>query len=88
MTDQMESLIPYDDLTRISLKCKACGTEVTFDISQEKQLQAEWHTKALRCSFCSAEFDSQVKHALDRYVNWFDRIKQSGQPVFFRVKKA
>ncbi len=88
MMEQTESRIPYDDLTHISLECKTCGTEVTFDISRESQLAADWPAKGLRCSFCSNEFDSQVKHALSRYAQWFSRIKESGQPVFFRVKKT
>src|SRR5438874_23320 len=88
MTEQTDSRIPYDDLKRISLECKTCGTEVTFDISREPLLQAEWDTKGLRCSFCTTPFDSQIKYAIDRYIQWFSRVKESGQPVFFLVKKT
>ena len=87
MMEQIETRIPYDDLIYISLKCKACGTEITFYISNEQQAQAEWSKKGLRCSFCTSEFDSQLKYAIERYTQWFRRVKESGEPVFFRVKK-
>jgi len=88
MTEQIEILIPYDDLKYVSVKC-TCGTEVTIDISPRKQ-PVDWEGKGLACTFCTHPFDSALKAALANLAHWYSLVKDSGlgARVCFRVKKT
>ncbi len=40
------------------------------------------------CTFCTLTLGLPVKQGIANYARWYSAIKESKQPVFFRVKKS
>lgn len=87
MTEELEVYIPYGDLTRVSFACD-CGTEITIDISSEKNRQFLWAKRTIRCATCQAEFHEELRHALDKLTSWHGMIEKTNLKVFFKVRKS
>lgn len=87
MTEAVELSIPYNDLTRVSIICD-CGSEITTDITSDKNREHSWEDRKIRCPICAHEFDDELKFALDKLTSWHDRIKKTKLQVFFKVRKT
>ena len=87
MTETTEVLIPFEDLTRVAFECKKCHTETTMDIST-KENRGFVAGQPWRCTICSTDFDSQLKGAINDLMSWYEKVSDSKQCVYFRVKRG
>ena len=89
MTEETEIRIPFADLIRVSFECKQCGAETTIDISKEQHQRIE-NTKEspMKCPLCATEFDSQLRNAFSKLIDWHERVKESGHKVFFKIRRG
>jgi len=87
MTEELEVYIPSGDLTRVSFACD-CGTEITIDVSSEKNRQFLWGNRTIRCATCQKEFNPELGQALDKLTSWHDKIEKADMKVFFKIRKS
>jgi uncharacterized protein YbaR (Trm112 family) len=89
MGEKTERRMSYADLRHLVFVCPSCRVEVTIDAANESLHDGSilWDTP-LACPICRRAFDRSIAESLHAFVLWYAHVKQSGQPVFFRVEVA
>ena len=88
MTEETESRIPCNELTRVSFQCKQCAAEITVDVSKKEHFSVEATGHPMKCPVCGTEFDSRLRGAFTKLFEWREDVKQSGHTVYFRIKRG
>jgi hypothetical protein len=85
MTESREMVIPYGDLTVMSVACPGCGAALVVDFANTKQRRAWTENKAVLCGVCQHPLDSGLKEAFAGFDQWITAAKKSGLSIDFRV---
>ena len=88
MTEQKEIRIPFEDLVNIVIACN-CGAELCLDFTKDEVRTTEWDKRAqFKCPVCTKEFDSNLRLGFNDFLAWRNRVLQSKQQVFFRLRNV
>ncbi len=85
MTTEKVIRFTHKDLAAMSVKCAACGTEVSIDLSGKPPARITVEDRVLTCPVCGTQFDTSLKNALGQFSLAFAAAEASGQVVTFRV---
>jgi uncharacterized CHY-type Zn-finger protein len=86
MTEEREIRVPYKELTRQSVTCGKCQTEVTVDFMSKTAYQKG---DTFECPLCHTAFDSRLLESFLRFQEWLECLEWMEickQDVIFRIK--
>lgn len=89
MTEQMEIIISFRELTLVSFQCTKCRGEITLDLKNEQHrgIRVKDERARVFCVLCGAKFDSYLHDAFDGLFKWYDLAKKSDHEIFFRINR-
>lgn len=87
MTEEKELRIPFKDLSHICIECGVCQAEIIIDVANEKHRKIDWKHAKFACPVCSNLLDSQIRNALEGFVQWYECLVDSKQSVSFRIRR-
>ncbi|MGO8790990.1 MAG: hypothetical protein ACLQVL_26900 [Terriglobia bacterium] len=83
---EKEIAIISDELVRLEIHCRNCGSAISFDMSRDIPQLAGEESVAKQCPVCKSLFPDKTQHALMLYNNFQTEVKKSKLDVRFRVK--
>lgn len=87
MTELHEHRIPHHQLLLVSLRCQACEGELILDIMNQKQTKRLDSNDPIKCPLCSTPFHGKLYEALQKFQEWANILKASGQEIVFCVRE-